>query len=565
MMTQLCYVDTEQSKEYHLETALNHMDYQDVAMYNYACSVDSVPLYDDNTAQTNKYKNVQTFKCEPLKLNVGGIYQHTDDKLVAYGLRHNDANALTVMGIHIAAPTRGNPFRYQILPGTNDMYEVWHKGEMQRCSLTALYGHVLSNAYIYRGKLYGDATQYCMWTSRDGQYTDYQEGNMLDIWNGKTVNIPELHVVYTAEMQAAGIGYSGSPVIFVDAKVSEVPAGLFNCNSTLVVIAFKGVVHCIHKEAFAGCVGLNMVYAPHGVGEIKREAFRTARALYRLNLKLLSMGRIEAKAFENAGINVLELHASKESGEGTELEGHWQHNLPYLCTLRAYGKFLSTKPGVAELLMWSFTDCHTLHSVVLPESAQKLSRQAFLRCENLRTVQVEGGIRHVGFGTFCGCCSLQQIDLSKCTVIETGGFGMALAPGIVIALHDCKLYSEAFSSSGIASVKLQNCTLVGGAIFKDCKQLSTAQLQLSWPGSMQQYIPAHTFNGCVALQQVIITSEKPLGLFKQAFYRCNKLQSIVSNRPLLFDDPSALEGIPQQLRARMELMGRVKHYDNTDI
>lgn len=66
---------------------------------------------------------------------------------------------------------------------------------------------------------------------------------------------------------------------------------------------------------------------------------------------------------------------------------------------------------VTEIANDAFNQCHTLETVIMPNSIKTLGYNAFFWCENLKNVTLSENIEEIEYGTFQGCISLEEFTI----------------------------------------------------------------------------------------------------------------------------------------------------------
>ena len=60
----------------------------------------------------------------------------------------------------------------------------------------------------------------------------------------------------------------------------------------------------------------------------------------------------------------------------------------------------------------TFQDCK-LEKVILPDTIEIIDRQAFFKCEGLKTIVLPEGVQSIGYCAFAGCISLESIEIPE--------------------------------------------------------------------------------------------------------------------------------------------------------
>ena len=190
--------------------------------------------------------------------------------------------------------------------------------------------------------------------------------------------------------------------------VVEIGEGCFSGDTRLKKVILSSSVTRISSGAFAGCKNLEEVVLTENVEEIGSFAFYYCESLERINI-------------EDTKITAI------------------------------YGN--------------SFLCCHALESIVLPETLTSIGHTAFGGCSLLSDVTFPKGLEDIGAEAFASCISLDTVDISECTSLETIGsyaFNMCPIRRIVLpeglkkieaaAFADCKKLVNVTISSTVESI-----------------------------------------------------------------------------------------------------------------
>ena len=111
---------------------------------------------------------------------------------------------------------------------------------------------------------------------------------------------------------------------------------------------------------------------------------------------------------------------------------------------------------LVNLLWFTFEGCKNLEQVHLPAQLTYLPNNLFKDCVNLRHVDMPQALAEIGYGSFEGCAALESIDLPESVQAVSG---------------------RAFAGTAISEMDLSRVgVLQGGAIFRDCKNLTNVKL-----------------------------------------------------------------------------------------
>lgn len=168
----------------------------------------------------------------------------------------------------------------------------------------------------------------------------------------------------------------------------------------------------------------------------------------------------------------------------------------------------------------------TLREVEIPETAEGVSRQAFWKCTNLRTVTLHEGLRTIDYGAFFGDTALTELVLPS--TLESLGEGCFKGCTALAAVDFSKVTAlrtipkEAFYRAGVTDVALpEGLTTVGVEAFR-----ASEIRWLSFPASLQTLEPS-CFEDCKSLQTVLFAEHcDPAFQTINGFAACSALTEI---------------------------------------
>ena len=144
--------------------------------------------------------------------------------------------------------------------------------------------------------------------------------------------------------------------------------------------------------------------------------------------------------------------------------------------------------GCTSLGSYAFYECSTLQWVTLPVTLQSIGVRAFAKCTSLVELTFPKSLTAIRENAFFGCARLQKVALESTSLTSLG----------INAFYDCVALTEV--------------------------NLPTTLLSL----------PASCFAGCEGLRSLDLGGVTQVG--KNAFYRCNALESIASHGAVSFED-----------------------------
>ena len=155
-----------------------------------------------------------------------------------------------------------------------------------------------------------------------------------------------------------------------------------------------------------------------------------------------------------------------------------------------------------------------LKSLVLPSTVTKIKSSAFKECLSLKSVVIEGAIKHKeGDSHFYGCTALETVDLGSTLTISDYAFKNCTSlKAIVLPSTLTSIAKESFMDcSALASVDLGNLTAMNYSAFKNCTSLT----EVTFPSTLTS-IKNSAFNGCTSLKYVTFSSNVTLdwGVFE---------------------------------------------------
>lgn len=323
---------------------------------------------------------------------------------------------------------------------------------------------------------------------------------------------------YAYDFKVDGICYN----LNMEDKTVEVASNNSSYSGEIIIPPYVNLnsnqlaVTAIGGGAFANCYSLTKVELPNTIIEIKSRAFFQCRSLKSINIAA-SVTKIGGDAFDGCyGLNRVDI-TNIESWLGISFYVQGFDNpvtsnpLCYANRLYLNGEevtqievpegVLSIKPGV-------FSCCHSLKSITLPSTIEKIGMKAFLNCKNLEKIELSNTLRIIGESAFSGCESLVNFEIPPfVNKIEERAFrrcanlkrikipsGVRLISSytfaecknlIEIELHDSitALYDCAFRDCGLRSLIIpssvsfigvfcfNNCTYLSNLIFEDGENL----------------------------------------------------------------------------------------------
>lgn len=171
--------------------------------------------------------------------------------------------------------------------------------------------------------------------------------------------------------------------------------------------------------------------------------------------------------------------------------------------------------NVKEMAEYVFAFCPSLQEVTIPDSVTNISINTFYDCKSLKKVVWGKGLTEIPYGTFQGCSSLTDVTIrGKVTTIE----------------------DNAFEGAGLTRFALPDTvTECGGAAFMDCTKLKSIDL-----GNKITAINYCTFCGCSSLESIDIPDSVKC-IDERAFALCSKIKSVELGKHVTYIGKGAFE------------------------
>lgn len=191
---------------------------------------------------------------------------------------------------------------------------------------------------------------------------------------------------------------------------------------------------------------------------------------------------------------------------------------------------------------YSFPQCSSLHSVVIPNSVTSIGETAFYSCENLTSVFIPDSVTFIGVGAFWLCSNLSGVILpDSVTFIGSDAF------------RGCKQLTDSVVPSGVTSIEagtyawcenLSSITIpvgvtsIGYSAFAACDSLTAVTL----PDGLTS-LGDSVFWDCNALSSINIP-DSVTSIGQYAFYSCSMLSGITLPAGVTSIGPGAFTDCP---------------------
>ena len=249
--------------------------------------------------------------------------------------------------------------------------------------------------------------------------------------------------------------------------------GPFAKCDNLKEVLFENGIKQIPSSIFTGCTGIVTITIPDSVTTIGNGAFMNATNLRSVAFSN-KLEKIDASAFSGCtNLEKIEFPDTVTTIGENAFEG---------CSSLSKVR-LST--SIKKLDSGAFAKCNSLTSINIPKSLEECSRQnwdhlntaygPFAKCDNLKEVLFENGIKQIPSSIFTGCTGIETITIpNTVTIIGDGAFMNATGlKSIAFSNSLEKINSNAFSGcTKLNSLVLpKSITTIGSNAFSKCENL----------------------------------------------------------------------------------------------
>ena len=348
--------------------------------------------------------------------------------------------------------------------------------------------------------------------------------------------------------------YNGwQTIVDIPDTVTEIGAGAFQGNTTMMSVNIPDSVTKIGDNAFAYCSSLVGIVIPDSVEEIGESAFKNCTSMASVSLPVNEkFTEIKRRTFLNCNAlqrisipdsvialgfsafsDCISLQSVKLSNNLQELKGNVFRRCVALTNIKIpkslmkaavswdeigevgefYGcvnlKDVSFEEGTTKIVQNLFYNCNGLEKIEIPDTVTEIGDNSFAYCENLGQIKFSENITKIGNRAFISCKKLEEIEIPDS--VEKIDYA---------AFSDC---------SGLTHVKLsENLKELGGNTFRRCVGLTEIKIPKSLvnvANSWNEIGEAGDFYGCTNLKD--ISFEEGITIIApNLFYHCESLEKI---------------------------------------
>lgn len=248
-----------------------------------------------------------------------------------------------------------------------------------------------------------------------------------------------LNFANTIFAAALVVAVSVSAQVLTPKNPGEIAAGEFAGRSDLKAVTIPEGVKAIGADAFNGCSNLEEITLPASVKSVGKTAFDKCPKLKAItyggtkkeweelcgskNFGVFNGFFLDAKTTCKDGVyeGHLELVVKAGKGKTATAEKEFMHRVDI--------KSVEVEDGIKTIGRDSFAECVNMTALKLPKSVRVIDVGAFAVCSKLERVEIPEGVERIGDWSFSDCWQLKEVTIpASVKRIDAGAF--ALCPKI---------------------------------------------------------------------------------------------------------------------------------------
>lgn len=278
----------------------------------------------------------------------------------------------------------------------------------------------------------------------------------------RTVSIPEN---VTAIGQAAFIDCSLLEKIVLPKNIKKTGIAVFANCASLKEIIFPEGLEIIKEAFFGGCDSLESIVIPEGVKKIARNAFISCLKLKSVTLpeSLVEIGQDAFRFCSN-----LESLFIPKNVTAIKREAFYSCGMPLGIKVAEENEHFCSVDGILyskdkKQLIFCPNE-HPAKDFKIPETTEKICRNAFAHCKNLESVYIPATVKEIGEDVFDSCEELKSVFLEE---------GIEKIP--MAAFIRCKKLSSIILTSSVKEI--------GSLVFYNCDSLK----EIRFAGTLSEW------------------------------------------------------------------------------
>lgn len=283
--------------------------------------------------------------------------------------------------------------------------------------------------------------------------------------------------------------------------VKKLDLGEYNKNGVVIGRILDG--------AFDGNDSLTELIIPTTVTKIDQGAFKGMRKLEKLTVPFIGLNAIADASYND--------QASTEKAIDLERTfGHFFGSEEYNYSVSYTQKFNAGDSDTAV----RYIPMSLKEVSVVPANDYNIPMFAFSGNNILEKVVTDAKVKQIGENAFENCTRLNSVTIDGVTKIHKNAFKGATALKTVSITAVTEIGDSAFQGSGIKEVSLLATVTYGENVYRDCKSLTQATVNIA-------SVPYGTFYGCVNLVTVNANVSVVFGNYSLAHLSETKTCAIV--------------------------------------